>query len=186
MTMTETRRSPWGFLALALIVLGYSTLIYKNFAPAITEPDDNGYFAQGSLLAQTGHTWFKPESDAQYIGMHWLVTPSEQYISRYPPGLAVMIAGVYKLFGYKATLLVNPALSIGALIAMFLLTRRLVSTGWSLAATALLAFNPHFVHHALSGDSHMGVTCFLTCATYFLVRWSQAPSLRLCLFAGVF
>ena len=176
MIMTEPRRSPWGYLGLLAILVGYSFLIYKNFAPAITEPDDNGYFAQGTLLAQTGRTWFKAESDAQYIGMHWLVTPNEQYISRYPPGLAVMIAGVYKLFGYKASLLVNPALSIAALIAMFMLARRVVSTGWALAATALLAFNPQFVHHALAGDSHMGVTCFLAWASYFLVRWSQRPS----------
>ncbi|HEX3356211.1 MAG TPA: glycosyltransferase family 39 protein [Tepidisphaeraceae bacterium] len=182
--MTQTRRSPWGFLGLAVILIGYSLLLYHNFAPAITEPDDNGYFAQGTLLAQTGHTWFKPESDAQYIGMHWLVTPAEQYISRYPPGLAVMIAGVYKLFGYKASLLVNPGLSVLALIAMFLLARRLVSTGWSLAATVLLAFNPQFVHHALSGDSHMGVTCFLAWGVYFLVRWSQNPKLWLTLAAG--
>ena len=56
MSMTETRRSPWGFLGLAVILIGYSWLIYRNFAPAITEPDDNGYFAQGTLLAQTGHT----------------------------------------------------------------------------------------------------------------------------------
>ena len=186
MSMTETRRSPWGFLGLAVILVGYSLLVYRNFAPAITEPDDNGYFAQGSLLAQTGRTWFKAESDAQFIGMHWLVTPSEQYISRYPPGLAVMIAGVYKAFGYKASMLVNPVLSVLALIAMFMLARRLVATGWALAATALLAFNPHFVHHALSGDSHMGVTCFLTWASYFLVRWSQEPKLSLALLAGIF
>src|SRR5947207_3390143 len=140
MSMTDTRRSPWGFAGLALLLLVYSLLIYNNFAPAITEPDDNGYFAQGTLLAQTGHTWFKPESDAQYIGMHWLVTPGEQYISRYPPGLAVVIAAVYKLFGYKASLLVNPGLSVLAQIGMFLLARRLVSTGWALAATALLGF----------------------------------------------
>src|SRR6476661_5698475 len=110
MDMPENRKSPWGLLPLVLILAVYSFLIYKNFAPAITEPDDNGYFAQGTLLAQTGHTYFTPESDAQYIGMHWLVTPKEQYISRYPPGLAVMIAAVFKLFGYKASLLVNPAL----------------------------------------------------------------------------
>ncbi len=136
-------------------------------------------------MRKTGRTWFKAES-TRTIGMHWLVTPSEQYISRYPPGLAVMIAGVYKAFGYKASMLVNPVLSVLALIAMFMLARRLVATGWALAATALLAFNPHFVHHALSGDSHMGVTCFLTWASYFLVCWSQEPKLSLALLAGIF
>jgi 4-amino-4-deoxy-L-arabinose transferase-like glycosyltransferase len=185
MLMTETPRSRWGYLGLMVILFAYCFLIYKHFAPAITEPDDNGYFAQGSLMAQTGRTWFKPESDAQYIGMHWLVTPAETYISRYPPGLAAIIAVVYRVGGYKASMLVNPALSIAALVAMFLLARRLIGTGWSLAATALLAFNPHFVHHALSGDSHIGVTCFLTWTFYFLVRWSQSPLLPVALLAGL-
>lgn len=58
MSMTETRRSGWGYAGLGLILLVYSFVIYKNFAPAITEPDDNGYFAQGTVLAQTGRTWF--------------------------------------------------------------------------------------------------------------------------------
>src|SRR5262249_41756038 len=151
----------------------------------ISEPDDNGYFAQGTLLAQTGHTWFKPESDAQYIGMHWLIAPGETFISRYPPGLAVIIAVVYKLFGYRATLWVNPGLALLALTGMFFLSRRLVATGWALAATLVLAANPQFVHHSLSGDSHMGVTCFLVWGMYWLLRWSQEPGKWMALFAGL-
>lgn len=176
--------SGW-WVGLALLLLAYVAFLAHNFAPAITEPDDNGYFAQGSLLAQTGHTYFEAESDAQFIGMHWLVTPKEQYISRYPPGLAVVIAIVYKALGYKASLWVNPALSVLALIGVFLVGRRLTSGGWALLATAMLAMNPQFVHHALSGDSHMGVTCMLAWTIYFLVRWWQTPSIVSVLAAGL-
>jgi 4-amino-4-deoxy-L-arabinose transferase-like glycosyltransferase len=172
-------------LGLLVTLMLYVAFIVHNFAPAITEPDDNGYFAQGSLLAQTGHTYFAAESDAQFIGMHWLVTPKEQYISRYPPGLAVVIAIVYKALGYKASLWVNPGLSVLALLAVFLVGRRLTSGGWALLATAMLAMNPQFVHHALSGDSHMGVTCMLGWTIYFLVRWWQAPSIPSVLLAGL-
>src|SRR5216110_3066532 len=81
-----TRRPiAWGWLAVFAIVVLYGIFLASHFAPAISEPDDNGYFAQGSLLLQTGKTWFKPESDAQYIGMHWLILPNGNYISRYPP-----------------------------------------------------------------------------------------------------
>jgi hypothetical protein len=183
--MSDTRRFPWAGLGLVLLLIAYVALLSHNFAPAITEPDDNGYFAQGSLLAQTGHTFFETESDAQFIGMHWLVTPKDQYISRYPPGLAVAIAIVYKALGYKASLWVNPALSVLALIAVFLVARRLTSAGWALTATALLAMNPQFVHHALSGDAHIGVTCMIAWTIYFLVRWWQSPSLVSILLAGL-
>lgn len=58
-------------LALAL----HAMFLWQRFFPAIVIPDANGYWAQGSLLAQTGRTGFKPDSDSQYIGMQWLVTP---------------------------------------------------------------------------------------------------------------
>ncbi|HTL28125.1 MAG TPA: hypothetical protein VL282_02845, partial [Tepidisphaeraceae bacterium] len=132
--MTRIRRVPWVWVGLVVLLVAYAVLLAHNFAPAITEPDDNGYFAQGSLIAQTGHTYFTTESDAQYIGMHWLVTPSDQYISRYPPGLAVLVAVIYKLEGWKASLLVNPALSVLALVAVFLVGRRLTNGAWALVA----------------------------------------------------
>src|SRR5262245_62123839 len=166
-------RIPWGTIGLAAILLVYALLLFTQYAPAISEPDDNGYFAQGTLLAQSGRTWFTPQSDAQYIGMHWLITPKGHYISRYPPGLAVLIGAVYMVGGWKASLLVNPSLSVLALGGIYLLCRRLVAVGWALCAVILLAANPTFVHHALSGDSHMGVTCCVAWGLYLLVRWAQ-------------
>src|SRR3954462_6797998 len=82
------RGLPWGALALLALLIAYAALLASGFATAISQPDDNGYFGQGSLLATSGRTWFSTESDAQYVGMHWLLTPSGTYISRYPPGLA--------------------------------------------------------------------------------------------------
>src|SRR5690242_10750756 len=93
-TSGRVRYVPWGVLLLIVILAAYCLLLSTRYASAISEPDDNGYFAQGTLLAQTGRTWFVPQSDAQYIGMHWLITPKGHYISRYPPGLAVIIGAV--------------------------------------------------------------------------------------------
>src|SRR5690349_14348454 len=62
----------WGG-ALIAVLAGYALLLWAYWAPAIVHPDANGYWAQGSLLMTTGRTWFRPESNAQYIGMHWLV-----------------------------------------------------------------------------------------------------------------
>jgi hypothetical protein len=60
---------------LLLVLALHAIFLWQGFSPAIVIPDANGYWAQGSLLAQTGKTGFKPETDSQYIGMQWLVTP---------------------------------------------------------------------------------------------------------------
>ena len=103
--------------------------------------------------------------------MHWLVTVPGYYISRYPPGLPMVIAVVYRLAGWKASLLVNPVLSALALVGFFALARQVVSSWWALIGTIVLAGNPMFVHHALSGDSHIGVACALVWGLYWLIRW---------------
>ncbi|HZZ44921.1 MAG TPA: hypothetical protein VFE58_18430, partial [Tepidisphaeraceae bacterium] len=68
-------RGMWAGVAVGVWILAYAVWMGAMFVPALSEPDDNGYFAQGSLLAETGRTWFVGESDAQYVGMHWLLTP---------------------------------------------------------------------------------------------------------------
>ena len=179
------RRINWGMVGLAVILLAFGIFVWTHFAPAISEPDDNGYFAQGSLLEQTGHTSFTPESDAQYIGMHWLLTPSGQYISRYPPGLAAVVGAVYLVAGYKASVLVNPAFAVLAIAGMYLLARRVVPAGWALVAAAMLAINPTFMQHALACDAHMAVTSYLVWGLYLLVRWSQEGKLWQIFVAGI-
>jgi len=183
---TASRPFPWPRITLALILLVYTIFLLGRFSPAISEPDDNGYFAQGSLLATTGHTFFKPESPAQYIGMHWLLTPDGNYISRYPPGLAVLISVFYTIFGFKTAAFINPALSILALPALYLLAKRLTSPGWALIAVLATAINPTYLHHALSGDAHMAVTFALLWGTYLLISWSQDGKIYQLFLAGLF
>lgn len=173
------------WVALALILAGHAALIAAYFAPAISEPDDNGYYAQGTLWAQTGKTWFEAQSDAQYVGMHWLVTPEQKFISRYPPGLAAVIAVVDRVAGYRATLWINPAFSLLMLLGFFLAARRVASGWWALVGTLALAINPTVAHHALSGDSHMGVACVLMWGIYLMVRWSDEGRLWQVFAAGV-
>src|SRR5262249_4565060 len=85
----KSRHDRLSTLGLLLLVAVFCAFVWAHFVPAIYEPDDNGYFAQGTLLSQTGKSYFFPQSDAQYIGMHWLLTSDGYYISRYPPGIAL-------------------------------------------------------------------------------------------------
>ena len=59
-------------ITLVAVLFAYALFLGLYFAPGIIHPDANGYWAQGSRIWQTGQTWFKPDSDAQGIGMHTL------------------------------------------------------------------------------------------------------------------
>lgn len=166
---------PWVWL-LALLV-AYLGFCAARFAPAISCADANGYWAQGTRLAHTGQTWFVPTSDIQYVGAHWLVTPEGKYYSRYPAGLPVAIALVTKLFGYRASVLLNPFFAVLALVGTYFLARRLAGPRWALLAPLFLALNPTFARHALQNDSHMAVVCLLAGGLALLVAWSETGSL---------
>ena len=173
-------RVPWGWLGLAVIILIYSVFLWNRFSPAITEADDNGYYAQGTLLVTSGHNYLQPDSNAQFIGIHWLWEKTRGYfVSRYPPGFPLLIGVVYEVFGgsYKAATAINCYLALLSMVGFFMLNRRLAGAGWGLMATIALCTNPIFVHHALGCQSHMPVVCCLCWGLYFAVGWQQSGKL---------
>ncbi|MBT3287165.1 MAG: hypothetical protein HN380_07440 [Victivallales bacterium] len=166
---------PWLWL-LAMLV-AYGGFCASRFAPAISCPDANGYWAQGTLLAQEGRTWFEPENVVQYTGMHWLITEEGRYYSRYSAGLPVAIAAVVKTFGYRASVMLNPFFAVLALAGTYFLAKRLAGARWALLAPLFLAFNPTFARHALQNDSHMSIVCLLAWGLALLLAWSETGSL---------
>lgn len=173
-TALRTSAGRWGWAGVGLVAVLFAIFIAMHFAPAITEPDDNGYFAQATRWVRGGTTWFKSASDAEYIGMHWLWdAQSDTYVSRYPPGLSAFIAILYQIGGYKLAMFANPLLAIGALLGFYFTARRLLAVGWSLTGTVLLATNPTFISHTLAGDSHMAVTFCLIWGTGLLLLWRE-------------
>ena len=184
----EAARRPIRFVpvvCLVAVLIVHFAFLMTRFAPAIATPDANGYWAQGSLLATTGRTWFAPEADTQYVGMHWLVTDDGRYFSRYPPGLAVLVAVVYATLGFKASVLVDPVLATLSLAGLYLLARRLVGPWWALAAVGVLAINPVFNEQATWCFAHIAVTFCLVWGLYLLVRWSEHGALWEIFAAGV-
>jgi 4-amino-4-deoxy-L-arabinose transferase-like glycosyltransferase len=157
----------------AMLVL-YALLIRAHWQPAILHPDANGYWAQASLLVETGRSWFKPESNAQYVGIHWLLTPDGKYVSRYPVGFPAVVGLVYAVFGWQASVLVNPALALLTLVGVYAVAARLLaSPAWGLFAAVAVAINGAFTAHALTDIAHMPVAFCLVWGVYLLLRWSD-------------
>ena len=147
-----------------------------HFAPAISTPDAQGYFCQAKLIAREGRTSFEPESPLQYLGPHWYPGENNRYYTTFPPGLPLLLATVYKIFGYKAALLVNPLLASLALLGLFLVFRIWIGNRWALLVAVLLAVNSFANEHALFGDSHTAVIFLMTWGLYLLARGIKSDS----------
>lgn len=182
-------RSPWAVLAsvvgILIVMLAFGSVVRKHFEPAIIHPDANGYWAQASLLLDTGRTTFVPESNAQYVGMHWLLTEKNEYAARYPPGLPLLIAGVMEVAGPEASTLVNPVLATLTLLGVYLIVGRIASPGWGVAAAALLAINPAFLTHALVNISHTAVGFCIVWGFWLLLLWAGSGRKVYVILAGV-
>lgn len=182
---TCNRRMVLPWIILFCLLLAQALYVRAFYAPALATPDDNGYWAQGSLIAREGRSWFIAASDVQYIGIHWLVTDDDRYVSRYPPGLALIVAMFYRLFGWEASVLVNPILATLTLLGLYLLARRLVGPWWGLAVCAIIAANPVFNQFALWCFSHMAVTFFLVWGILLLILWTEKRRWWLGFLAGL-
>ncbi len=171
-------------LAICLAAVHFGFLLV-HFEPAISTPDANGYFAQGRLIATEQRTWFATESVLQYVPPHWLQPDSERYFSKYPPGLPVIAAVVFRVFGPEAALLVNPVMASLSLLGLFLICRMWIGDTWGLLAVLLMAVNPAANEQALWAFAHTAVAFFLIWGVYFLARWAPTYSLPCAFGAGV-
>jgi hypothetical protein len=171
--MSEERRPGFAGGLLLLLVLGYALFLWRFYAPAISTPDANGYFAQGSLIAQTGRAWFVPESPTQYVGLHWLLGDEGRFFSRYAPGMGVAVAAIGRVLPIEYGTLVNPLCALAALIGLYGLARVYLPAGWSVLAPALLGLNALFARYAIAGDAHMPPAALLVLGLWALARWSR-------------
>jgi len=182
-TSRRNRRISGAFLA---FILAAHFLFLLSRAPrAIVSVDGNGYWAQGSLLAVTGRTWFERQSPVQFVEVRWVPTESGRYYSIYAPGLPVVVGLVYKLFGHRACALINPVLGTLSLLGLYFLVRRFLEPAWAIGGVLVLVLNPIFNGVSLSYVSHMAVTACLVWGVYFLLRWSADRRLRDVFAAGL-
>jgi len=178
------KKYPYQIIAF-FILGGHFLLLISFFEPAFSTPDPNGYFKQAQLIADHGRTWFQEESPTQYIGIHWMEAEGNRIYSRYPPGLPVIIAIPFKLFGPDAGILVNYILTTLTLLGLFVLCSMWIGKGWALVAIAAMACNPITNSHAVIGDSHTAAAFFLVWGIVFLARWSKSMSLGSAFLAGL-
>jgi Dolichyl-phosphate-mannose-protein mannosyltransferase len=174
----------WAALAV-LVCLAHAVFLLRHFEPAITGPDADGYFAQGRLIAEQGRASFQRESGLQYINMHWLAADGDRFVSRYPPGFPLLLAGALKVGGPALAMRLNAVFASVTLFGLFLVASRWAGPGWGLVAAVVMAANPSTNGWVYMGDAHPSVSLLLVWGLWLLARWADKPTLGRAVAAGL-
>jgi hypothetical protein len=137
------------------------------------------------MLVLEGRPDFQPESPVQHLGVHWLEKEDGRFISRYPPGLSIVVGAVWKIFGRDASLYVNAVLASLALPLVFLLCRPYSGNWLALVGVWLQAADPAANRHALNADSHTLTTFCMVGGLFLLDRWGRRGGRWTALAAGL-
>lgn len=176
----ESRRLRALGLLLALAVGGgFLCFTLRYHVPADGGGDQNGYLVGGKMLARNGGSMRQAPADPfQYVGPMWvgveLGSAKERYYPKYPPGLPVLVAFLYKHHGPASAHLVSPVAMTLAVFGTFLLIRAVAGSLPGLLGMFALAVSPPTAILANTPSSHAAAACFVVLGMYLLVRWAQA------------
>ncbi len=158
-------------IALAVLLLVHAAFMAFLYEPVSTGADANGYLVQAQLLVNRGTTTYQTDVPLQFTGPHWLQLEDGHIVSRYPPGLALLLAPLYWLGGAPLMLTLNFLLTTLSLAALYGLCALWIAEPWALFVTVVMAFNPVANSWAMQADSHPAIAFFLICGLLFLALW---------------
>jgi hypothetical protein len=143
--------------------------------------DEYAYLFQAETF-RAGRLWNElPPVPSVFASPHILIKDGK-WVSQYPPGWPILIAGVMSL-GLPACV-ASPAMALLLLFGFARLTRELIGPGAALAGTALLACCPFFLLNGASYFSHIPAALFGVLAVLCGVRFLKTESIPSALGAG--
>jgi 4-amino-4-deoxy-L-arabinose transferase-like glycosyltransferase len=184
LTKRVSDRAPLPGLLL-LILLGVVIFTHLYWVPAHGGMDQNGYLVAGRMLAEHGSPQLLPPDQDAFVGRMWVLTPQGQYFPKYPLGLPLVVALVYKIAGLRAVYWISPFCTVFALLAIFRLARRFAGATAAILCTLLLATSPLVLALANNHGSHAPDLCAVAWGMLCLLRWRERGGTWRAALAGV-
>ncbi|HEY7116535.1 MAG TPA: glycosyltransferase family 39 protein [Tepidisphaeraceae bacterium] len=178
-------RLAMGAILFALLT-GFGAFTQQFWVPAHAGTDQNGYLVGGRMIANFGSAGFKPEDPYTFVGRMWIAAPDGRYFPKYPLGLPVLVAVVFKAVGPTAVYFISPICMILALLAVFLTVRLVAGSFAGLLGTAIVATSPVTLGLTNNPNSHAATLCFVAWGMYLLLGWWQRPTFWRAALAGLF
>jgi len=166
------------FIILAfLLLLTVKFLAYEINRPWVGHRDFNG--AVWSNVARNYNRYgFIATKFGQVNNYGALAPQTFSYYIHHPPLLPILVAISFRIFGESeaAARYVPIAFSLGALIFVFLLSRRFWGILGATISSAALIATPQYLYFGRMVNHEPLTFFFIVAATYFYVLWKEKPS----------
>ena len=171
------------------IVLAFFVAAGFYWVPAHPGTDQNGYLVGGKLFARTGSTGFRPDDPYSFVGRMWVQTADGRCFPKYPLGLSVVYGLLLKIGGARHGIPlcfgVNPVAMGLALVATFLIVRRLAGSFAGVLGLLIVATSPVCVGLTDNPNSHATALCCVAWGMWLLLGWWQSYGLWRAVGAGL-
>ncbi len=181
-------RRTYAALAIA-IILAFAASSWVYWVPAHPGVDQNGYLVGGKMFARTLSTGFRPENPFAFVGRMWVQTTDGRCFPKYPLGLSILYAAMLKIggtaHGVALCFGVNPVAMALALVATFLIVRRIAGSFAGVLGLLIVATSPVCVGLTNNPNSHATALCCVAWGMWFLLRWWESYGVGHAIGAGL-
>lgn len=182
----KIKKSPqwvWFFLVALILVGGFLRLYDLTDPPLDFHPTRQ---LRGMIIARSIYYHILPDADASKRELADAIARST---GRYePPILETIVAYTYRLAGSEiwwVARIYNTIFWMIAALGLFAIARRFVTPQAGLIAVAYFLVLPFAVQASRSFQPDPGMTMWIVLSGYGLMRWSEAPSWKFALLAGL-
>jgi hypothetical protein len=172
-------------LALLLILALASAVLYFWYEPNFgAGADEASYLLAAKSLALHGTPAYHNPDPLLFVPKNMVEPRPGVYYPIYPIGYPLLAAAGYLLGGPQAAFLVNPVITLLALLGAFFFLRLFVSDLFAAAGTLLLALHSAILRFGVAAMSHIPDLACATWGLYFSVLWYRKPALWKIFLAG--
>jgi hypothetical protein len=170
-------------------VLAFFAGSWAYWVPANPGVDQNGYLVGGKMFAHSGSTGFKPDNPYAFVGRMWVQAADGRCFPKYPLGLSVVYAAMLRVggqrWGIPLCFGVNPVAMALALVATFLILRRVAGSFAAVLGLLIVATSPVCIGLTDNPNSHATALCCVAWGMWLLLRWWEAYGLWRAIGAGL-
>ncbi len=169
------RRYVWLGAVIILLLAGY--VLWSWYFPNYGAGVDEASYLLGArgIARQMDPVYVDPDPEL-FVPENMIESRPGEFYPTYPIGYPLLAAIGYKFGGPEGAFVVNPVMTLVALVGAFFLARLFLDDLFALVVMLLMGTHPSVLHYGVAAMSHASDLACATWCFYFAWAWYRKPA----------